>query len=203
MTQDEIIRMAREAGSVKGEHTVLNLLWFEFTPDQLERFAALVAEATKAQPQGEWVEIVDGDVHEVMKHTNPARHPQLFARAVITKFKEKNTPPVVPQGEPVAWVVEDICAGQFINGNPRRIWWECMDGVGIPFYTTPPYVEAAIEANDDDTDKALELVWHMQSQIDVAVKAAIEATKEKLLKSEFVNSQGTVMHLGSSWRIKE
>ena len=43
MTQDEIIRMAREAGAIKGEHTVLNHTWFELTADQLERFAALVA----------------------------------------------------------------------------------------------------------------------------------------------------------------
>ena len=43
MTQDEIIRMAYEAGGVKGEHTVLNHTWFELTAEQLERFAALVA----------------------------------------------------------------------------------------------------------------------------------------------------------------
>jgi len=47
MTQDEIIRMAYAAGAVKGEHTVLNHQWFELTQEQLERFAALVAEATK------------------------------------------------------------------------------------------------------------------------------------------------------------
>lgn len=50
MTQDEIIRMAYASGGVKGEHTVLNHKWFEFTQDQLERFADLVAEAaTKAE----------------------------------------------------------------------------------------------------------------------------------------------------------
>ena len=40
--------------------------------------------------------------------------------------------------EPVAWVSEDVCEGQYINGRPRKIWWECEKGVGTAFYTTPP-----------------------------------------------------------------
>ena len=43
-----------------------------------------------------------------------------------------------PEQEPVAWVSEDVCDGQFINGRPRKIWWECSKGVGTAFYTTPP-----------------------------------------------------------------
>ena len=39
--------------------------------------------------------------------------------------------------EPVAWVSEDVCEGQYINGRPRKIWWECEKGVGTAFYTTP------------------------------------------------------------------
>ncbi len=49
MTQDEIIRMARETGKTKwfGTHEdgTNDFLGVEFTPEQLERFAALVAEA--------------------------------------------------------------------------------------------------------------------------------------------------------------
>ena len=40
--------------------------------------------------------------------------------------------------EPVAWVKEDVCDGQYIDGRPRKIWWECEKGVGTAFYTTPP-----------------------------------------------------------------
>ena len=43
-----------------------------------------------------------------------------------------------PEQEPVAWVSEDVCEGQYINGRPRKIWWECEKGVGTAFYTTPP-----------------------------------------------------------------
>jgi hypothetical protein len=58
-----------------------------------------------AQPQGEWVEIIDDDVLSVMRHTSPATHPQLFARAIIAKFKEKNTPPVMPQSDFAAKII--------------------------------------------------------------------------------------------------
>jgi hypothetical protein len=40
--------------------------------------------------------------------------------------------------EPVAWVAEDVCEGQYINGRPRKIWWECKEGVGTAFYAHPP-----------------------------------------------------------------
>ena len=40
--------------------------------------------------------------------------------------------------EPVAWVAEAVCDGQYIDGRPRKIWWECKKGVGTAFYTTPP-----------------------------------------------------------------
>lgn len=39
--------------------------------------------------------------------------------------------------EPVAWVAEDVCEGQHIDGRPRKIWWECKKGVGKAFYTHP------------------------------------------------------------------
>ena len=43
-----------------------------------------------------------------------------------------------PEQEPVAWVAEAVCDGQYIDGRPRKIWWECNKGVGTAFYTTPP-----------------------------------------------------------------
>jgi len=50
--------------------------------------------------------------------------------------------------EPVAWVAEDVCKGQVINGRPRKIWWECEKGVGKPIYTHPPQPEQKISADD-------------------------------------------------------
>ena len=52
----------------------------------------------------------------------------------ITAIKEA----LAQTQEPVAWVKEDVCDGQYIDGRPRKIWWECKKGVGTAFYTTPP-----------------------------------------------------------------
>ena len=40
--------------------------------------------------------------------------------------------------EPVAWVAEDVCEGQYIDGRPRKIWWECEKSVGTAFYAHLP-----------------------------------------------------------------
>lgn len=55
--------------------------------------------------------------------------------------------------EPVAWVSEDVCDGQFINGRKRRIWWECMDGKGMAIYAAPVRTK-------DLTDEELDALWH-------------------------------------------
>jgi len=63
LDQSEIIRMAREAGLYESDDIIS---WPSSTA--LERFAALVAEATKAQPQGEpvaWVIWGEGNVPEL------------------------------------------------------------------------------------------------------------------------------------------
>lgn len=39
--------------------------------------------------------------------------------------------------KPVAWVKQDVCEDQFVEGRVRRVWWECNTGVGQPLYTTP------------------------------------------------------------------
>jgi hypothetical protein len=59
-----------------------------------------------------------------------------------------NTPQRTEQ-EPVAWVAEDVCEGQYIDGRPRKIWWECEKGVGMAFYTHPPQrTELKIKTTD-------------------------------------------------------
>ena len=57
------------------------------------------------------------------------------AKQAITAIEEALAQ---PEQEPVAWVSEDVCKGQYIDGRPRKIWWECEKGVGTAFYTTPP-----------------------------------------------------------------
>lgn len=47
MTQDEIIRMAREAGNEDEDWLVLTRQLFKHFPKEMERFANLIAEATK------------------------------------------------------------------------------------------------------------------------------------------------------------
>ncbi len=98
MTQDEIIRMAREAGFSE---------WALRTPQDLERFAALVAEATKAQPQdhirdvtkkvqGEWVDLTDDEVKDVIRFgvegvtVSEMVMFRAVARKIEAKFKSKN-----------------------------------------------------------------------------------------------------------------
>ena len=64
MTRDEIIRMAREAGATTGVKDHLNCDGDSvvFVPDELERFAALVAAAEReecAKVCEEWENVVD------------------------------------------------------------------------------------------------------------------------------------------------
>jgi len=43
----------------------------------------------------------------------------------------------VPAQQPVAWVAEDVLDKQFVEGRPRRVWYECNEGVGFKIYTRP------------------------------------------------------------------
>jgi hypothetical protein len=124
--------------------------------------------------QGEWVDLTDDEIEAVIckedsKFTMRDATEGEIARAVIAKFKSKNTPPVVPQGEPV---------GEVYREAPGLVNWLTYK---IPkdhtkLYTTPPSVEAAIEAA---LLKQQEL-W-IQATED-GIEAAIEATKEKAAK---------------------
>ena len=62
-------------------------------------------------------------------------HLVAFTNLVAAKEREALAQ---PEQEPAAWVSEDVCEGQYIDGRPRKIWWECEKGVGTAFYTTPP-----------------------------------------------------------------
>lgn len=173
MTNEEIIRMAREAGFPNKDGN----LDFWFNMEMLERFAALVTEATKAQPQGEWVELTGTEMGSAWRSGLTDFE---FACAIIAKFKEKNTPPVVPQGEPVGYIADD--SGSIIfaaSTDAYPLNW-------VPVYTTPPSVEAAMSELQHKYDELLEhYTWqgnqYMEAMRNKAaeLEAAIEATKEK------------------------
>jgi hypothetical protein len=65
-----------------------------------------------------------------------------------------------PEQEPVAWVAEAVCDGQYIDGRPRKIWWECKKGVGTAFYTTPPQ-RTWVDLTDDEIDNINYTSAHM------------------------------------------
>jgi len=72
------------------------------------------------------------------EHMNVGRYLRCEDRHVGTARTSQPQPPQRTEQEPVAWVSEDVCEGQYIDGRPRKIWWECEKGVGTAFYTTPP-----------------------------------------------------------------
>ena len=94
--------------------------------------------------QGEWVDLTDDEVDLVIDETY-GESPELyvtqvrhdFSKALLAKFKEKNTPPVVPQGEPVAWANKDGIKNwsKDFSAYQTQLYT-------IPVYTTPPSVEA-------------------------------------------------------------
>ena len=120
------------------------------------------------KPQGEWVDLTDGEIEAAFTGSDllGLHQPQLKAiYSVIAKFKEKNTPKVVPQGEPVAFLAEatrfkvtlterDCC----IKGLPRDLGGRWVALVAAEDdchmrYTTPPSVEAAIKATKEKAAK--------------------------------------------------
>ena len=74
---------------------------------------------------------------DALENHTAIKHPQQihYRDKAITAIKEALAQ---PEQEPVVWVSEDVCEGQYIDGRPRKIWWECSTGVGTAFYTTPP-----------------------------------------------------------------
>ena len=74
---------------------------------------------------------------DALENHTAIKHPQQihYRDKAITAIKEALAQ---PEQEPVAWVSEDVCKDQYIDGRPRKIWWECSTGVGTAFYTTPP-----------------------------------------------------------------
>lgn len=99
--QRAAMRCALEA--LEEAHTVI-----EHRQDVRKREEAITAlREALAQPQGSWVDLTDDEIKTAYEswwetHDNHAFPIWVGAKAAIAKFKSKNTPPVVPQGEPVA-----------------------------------------------------------------------------------------------------
>jgi hypothetical protein len=86
-----------------------------------EEIMEMARQAGFTQPEGEtWYEAFPQCIEAFAK---------LVAAKAIAELESQ---------EPVAWVAEDVCEGQYIDGRPRKIWWECEKGVGTAFYAHPP-----------------------------------------------------------------
>jgi len=84
--------------------------------------------------------------------------------------------------EPVAWVSESESTKQFVEGRPRRVWWECNTGVGQPFYTAPPR-KPWVGLTDEQKKEATAICkasWHSWAVDPIALCNYVEAKlKEK------------------------
>ncbi len=111
-----------------------------------------------AQPQGEWVDLTDDEIEPLLQEwwnlpCDTVYDVSNILRSVIAKFKEKNTPAQREQQEPVAWVESlDNTHPRFVTNLKYCSAHEVENGLHlkyIPLYTTPPSVEAAIEATKE------------------------------------------------------
>lgn len=92
----------------------------------------------------------------------------------LAKFKEKNTPPVVQQGEPVAWIHRYKTGAEQINTAPPETY---VGWTHTPLYTTPPSVEAAIEATKEKAAKLCEVIAGQNPDTALTCAAAIRSMK--------------------------
>ena len=98
-------------------------------------------------------------------------------RHVGTARTTQPQPPQRTEQEPVAWVSEAVCDGQYIDGRPRKIWWECKKGVGTVFYTTPPQRTWVGLTNDEVNNFAAGC--HLGKSVQGAIYEAEAKLKEK------------------------
>jgi len=117
-----------------------------------------------AQPQGEWVDLTDDELKDVVMKTNGFCVSSMEIkdiRVAIAAFKSKNTPPVIPQGDPVAWMFQHEDTGRITCVEAQQVEWGFEKSNPrlqkiAPLFTTPPSVEAAIEATKEKAAKVCE-----------------------------------------------
>jgi hypothetical protein len=161
----------------------LELIWEDNRPSITALREAL------AQPQGEWVDLTDDEIEEVCVglwagYWSYSRWIPL-AQTFIAKFKEKNTPPVVPQ-EPVAWsdaallsLMNSVGDGPYGEEDiaVTRRFMEYAEQIRPELITTPPSVEAAIEATKEKAAKVLGEVSLTQDELQSIESACSTSTE--------------------------
>jgi hypothetical protein len=113
--------------------------WYQTHPKacggdkQLARdaYAAGMGDPLVAPVERQWVDLTDEEILECAPINGATV--ESVAIAVAAKLKEKNTPPVVQQGEPVAWVRREL-----VHGVSMCVYYDtkCWDDL-LPLYTTP------------------------------------------------------------------
>ena len=82
MTRDEIIRIAGKAFETPGTEPAYRNGFYTVTPDELSRFAELVAVAAKAEERASCAAVCDGTLAQhYMQQTIPARDESLLLAA--------------------------------------------------------------------------------------------------------------------------
>jgi hypothetical protein len=138
------------------------------------------------QPQGEWVDLTPHEVTEQIREGAADGGWQGFAQRITAKFKEKNTPPVVPQGEPVAWH-HPKCDGQCIACLIEKAVEDAYGTQGRDYMLR--HINAApIRTKDLTHDEVEALFWKWKSASEYPVplfefrdiaRAVIAADREK------------------------
>jgi len=102
----------------------------EMMQADLEAVLKALTEEPPVVPQGEWVDLdVIDEVNRIDSETLYGLTTVEIVNAVIAKFKEKNTPPVVPQGDLVAWIdPNDKTQAQYLPHIGEKVLF-CHDGV--------------------------------------------------------------------------
>lgn len=120
-----------EIAELKQEHIncALSLDECEQERDQLRAELVNALAACKAKDEALRLIKYETDIHG----TNLSKHIRTEAISALA-IQPDDAALKAWLGEPV-WVAQSETYSQFVNGRPRKVWYECMQGVGIPLYS--------------------------------------------------------------------
>lgn len=138
---------------------------------KMEAYAHAAIEADRKR-KGEVVvtKTPEGEIIAVTRQDDEGRILSVIAEADSKRRGISN------ECEPVAWVKQDIAENQFINMRPRRIWWECNEGIGMPIFAAPQPAEPVKVPSD------AEILDELQSHGALATSNAICAVRALLAR---------------------